>query len=565
MTPLERYKAELQEGLDNGTVPPFFTVESYQMFVEKYKEDGKTVRDRYESIARETGRLATELYGPYDWESKFFDYMWKGWLSPSTPLLANLGTNRGMPVSCSGQYVDDSIYGFYSARMETALLTQNGFGTSAYMGGIRPRGSSISRGGKANGAFPVFKGFAQDMAEVSQGGIRRGSWAGYIEVDHDDFDEIADYLLHHPDGFNVGWIFNDPFIERLTSGDKEAIARWKKILKVRLVTGRGYMYFGDKVNRQNPPMYAEHGLSVKNSNLCTEVSLHSDADHTFTCVLSSLNIAFYDDWKDTDLVEDSIVFLDCVCEAFLRQADGVLGLENAVRFTQKSRALGLGALGWHTYLQEHSISMESLEAHMLNTYIFKTIRERAQQSSEKMASIAGEPEWCVGYGVRNTHLLAVAPNMSTGVICGGVSQGIEPIVTNAYTQNTAAGEMLRVNPTLKRIMEERGVYSKQTINDIIANVGSVQHVDWLDDHEKEVFRTAFEIDQMVLLRLASSRQRYIDQAQSINLFFSATESPKVISDVHKAAMLDPYIKSLYYLRSQAGVKARNGECVACAD
>lgn len=560
---LKQLKAELILGQHFNTIPEFFTIESYQMFMDKYVEEGKTPLDRYSEIAAVLGKIATELYGFNEWDQKFFDYMWKGWLSPSTPLLANLGTNRGMPVSCSGQYVDDSIFGFYSARMEAALLTQNGFGTSAYMGGIRPRGSAISRGGKANGALPVFTGFAQDMKEVSQGGIRRGSWAGYIEVDHPDFDEVADYLERHPDGFNVGWIFNDGFIERLQAGDKDALERYKKVLKIRLVTGRGYMYFADKVNRQNPPMYTERGLRVLASNLCTEVALAADQEHTFTCVLSSLNVAEYDEWKDTNLVEDAIVFLDCVCEAFIRQAEGVVGLENAVRFTKKSRALGLGALGFHTYLQEHSIPFESMEAHMLNANIFKTIRERAQQSSEKMASIAGEPEWCEGYGVRNTHLMAVAPNMSTAIICGGVSQGIEPIVTNVYTQNTAAGEMLRVNPTLRKLMEERGVLNKQTLNDIIANTGSVQHVDWLNDHEKEVFRTAFEIDQYAILRLASSRQRYIDQAQSINLFFSATESPKVISDVHKAAMLDPYIKSLYYLRSQAGVKARNGECTVC--
>lgn len=546
-----------------GEAPDWMTTGGFQMFTSKISYKGETPRSRYETIAVTLGDIATELYGYDSWSSKFFDIIWKGWLSPSTPVLSNVGTDRGLPVSCSGSYVEDSIYGFYSSRLEAAILTQNGFGTSAYMGNIRHRGADISRGGKALGPLPVFNGFKQDMAEVSQGGVRRGSWAGYIEVDHPDFDEIADELFNRPDGLNIGWLVSDAFIDRLKAGDKEAGRIYGKIMKIRAVTGKGYMWFTDKVNRQNPPMYAEHGLSVKASNLCSEIALHSDEDHTYTCVLSSLNLTYWDEMKDTDAVRVATVFLDAVAELFMRDARKIKGLEKAVRFTEKSRALGLGVMGLHTLFQNNGLPFESLKAHMLNTEIFSTIRERAEEASKWMASVAGEPEWCKGYGLRNTHLMAVAPTMSTALLCGGVSQGIEPIVANVYNQNSAAGDILRVNPTLLEVMKERGVYSQETLRSISNDAGSVRKVTWLTDEEKEVFKTAFEINQEAILRMASVRQKYIDQGQSLNLFFSADEDPKYISDIHKQAMLDDNIKALYYMRSQAGVDPSKGACVAC--
>lgn len=550
-----------------GKVPDWYTTGGYQMFMEKYTLPGQTLQERYWQVAETAGKLADEMYGKFpggtEWSEEFFGIMWRGWLSPSTPVLANLGTDRGMPVSCSGGYVDDSIHGFYTARHETAMLTKYGFGSSAYMGAIRKRGSEISAGGKASGSLPVFLGFVQDMRDVSQGNVRRGSWAGYIEVDHGDFHEVADHLLNNPDDFNIGWIVPNSFIERLGKGDREAIQRYQKIMKIRKITGKGYMLFIDKVNEQNPDTYKDRGLEVKASNLCSEISLHSDEDHTFTCVLSSMNLRFYDDWKDTNAVELGIIFLDCVAEAFLRQATGIPGFERAIRFTEKSRALGLGTMGFHTYLQDRMIAIESMQAHSINLEMYKRIREQAEKATEWMASVAGEPEWCKGYNRRNTHLLAIAPNMSTALICGGVSQGIEPVVANVFNQNTAAGEIQRINPSLLKVMKERGVYNKKTINEIVDAKGSILGVDWLTDEEKLVFRTAFEVDQMALLRLASARQKYVDQGQSLNLFFAAEEDPKYISQIHRAAAEDPRIKALYYMRSQAGVQASKDDCVAC--
>jgi ribonucleoside-diphosphate reductase alpha chain len=276
-----------------------------------------------------------------------------------------------------------------------------------------------------------------------------------------------------------------------------------------------------------------------------------------------MNLAKYDEWKDTDAVFVATVFLDAVASEFIRVGKNKRGLEKAVRFTEKSRALGLGTLGFHTYLQMQKLPFESLEAHMLNIQIYKKFGEDAKKASSWMAEEFGEPEWCEGYGVRNTHNIAIAPNLSSAVLCGSVSQGIEPMYENVFVQGGAAGEMDRINPVLIDVMKACGVYNEQTLDDIVNNNGSVQHVPWLSEHEKLVFKTAFEIDQTVIIRLASARQKYIDQAQSINLFFDAKEDEEYISKIHEMAFKDPYIKSLYYIRSKAGVQASKDTCFAC--
>lgn len=553
----EQYSAERKRLQAAGEVPDWYITPGYQMFMEKYVEKGKTLKQRYERIAEYAGEIANDLYGENDmrpWADQFFEAIWKGWLSPSTPVLANLGTDRGMAVSCTGNYVDDSIYGFYSSRLEAAVLTKHGFGTSSYLGDIRPRGTAYGDNGKANGTLPVFKGFVQDMDDTSQGATRRGAWAGYIEADHDDFDEVCDYLYNNPNSLNIGWNITNAFIERLKSGDADTIRRYQKILKTRAVTGKGYLWFIDKVNEQNPPSYAANGLSVKASNLCSEIALHSDDEHSFSCVLSSLNLAKWEEWKDTDLITIATIFLDCIAEDLIRRGSKVKGMENVVRFTEKSRALGLGVMGYHTLLQQKRIPFDSAEAMHLNEEIFGRIRNDARIASMWMGAKAGYPEWA-GELFRNSHLMAIAPTMSTALLVGGVSQGIEPLVANVFNQASAAGEMSRINPVLMDVMKERGVYNQQTIDNLIDHQGSVQHVDWLDEHEKEVFKTAYEINQEAIIEQASARQKFIDQGQSLNLFFKSDESPAYISKIHKQAMLDPYIKGLYYMRSLAGVQA----------
>lgn len=405
--------------------------------------------------------------------------------------------------------------------------------------------------------------------------VRRGSWAGYLPIDHADFGEVSDLLEKEPDDLNIGWNVSDDFIQRLNDKDKDAITRFKKALKIKMVTGKGYFFFPDKANRKLPEYYP---IPVKASNLCSEIILPSDEQHTFTCVLSSMNVAKYDEWKDTDAIFTATVFLDCVASEFIERARGIAGLENAVRFTEKARALGLGVAGFHTYLQSKGIPLDSLEAVYFNQELFEKLDDESYEASMWMQEKWGSAPWAQEYqdkhanqdgtphAPRNCSRLAVAPTKSTALIMGGISEGINPDPAFVYTQNTAGGEVARISPILLEVMKSKGVFNKGTVQDIIDNFGSVQHVDWLTEEEKKVFRTAFEYDQKVLVRLASQRAKYLDQWQSLNLFFAAGEDPKYIADVHKTAFEDENILALYYVYSRAGVQASKdrAECEACS-
>lgn len=560
----KKLSEERKELQSKGLVPEWMSTAGYQLFKEKYEYDTKGQSFKGQA-ARIAETAAKHTPNPEYWAPKFFNLIWKGWLSCSTPVLANMGTDRGLPVSCSGQYIGDSIHEFYSNLLETAVLTKNGFGTSGYLGDIRPRGTKISVGGKASGVVPVFKTYVQAMRDVAQGTARRGAWAGYLPLDHGDFDELCDYLKEHPDDLNLGWNVSDSFIAAMNAGDQDSIRRYQKALKTKMLTGKGYFFFPDKVNRKVPIPYKDKNLEVKSSNLCCEISLFQDEEHTYTCVLSSLNLTYYDDWKDTDAIFTATVFLDCVASEFIEKAKDIPALEKAVRFTRKGRALGLGVCGFHTYLQKKSLAFESLEAMFFNNNFFKEMSFKTLEASKWMAENWGEPEWTTGYGLRNTHRMAIAPTMSTALIMGGCSQGIEPIIGNAFIQSSAGGESERINPVFLDLMKERGKYSKKAIREIAENYGSVQNLDWLSEHEKLVFRTAFEINQEVIIRLAAQRQRHLDQAQSLNLFFSAEESEEYISHIHRLAFENEYIHSLYYVRTQVGIAGASDKegCVAC--
>lgn len=539
----------------------WFTSQGWSMFKHKYWVIGEDYfLGRAQNIAKTAAR---HLKNPEHWEPKFFELIWNGWMSCSTPVLANMGTTRGFCVSCSGQYIGDGIDQFYTNLHEAAMLSKKGFGTSSYLGDIRPRGSKISSGGTALGAYPVFEDFVTMASKVSQGGIRRGSWAGYVPMMHGDFQEVYDFIYDKPDEVNVGWNWYDKDTENMNAGDPETDARMKKVLKLRAVQGKGYMCFPDKANRLAPQMYKDKGLTIKSSNLCAEIFLHQDEDHTYTCVLSALNISKYNEWKDTDAIKTATVFLDCVVSEFLDQAKDTPGMEKAINFTKKGRALGLGVCGYHTYLQQEMLPFESLEAMMFNNILFKSIDDQSLEASQWLAKEYGEPEWCEGYGVRNTHRTACMPTMSTAAIMGGVSQGIEPMLGACFIQSTGGGgEEERINPVFLALMKKRGKYNRKNVTAIMDDYGSVRSQDWLTDEEKLVFKSAYEINQEVILRKASQRQRYIDQGQSLNLFISADESEGYITYLHRIAIEDPYIKSLYYLRSQSGVEASKG-CIAC--
>lgn len=550
---------------EQGLVPEWYSTGGYQMFKDKYEYEtnGRSVRGQFERIAKTAAKHLKGTKFHKKAEQKFFDMFWNGWLSPSTPVLANMGTTRGLPVSCSGSSIDDSIDGFYKNRHETAMLTKFGFGTSSYLGDIRARGTPISKGGKASGVVPVFKGHVQDMRDVAQGTSRRGAWAGYLEIDHGDFDELADHIMAEPDDANIGWIIKDSFIAKLDAGDADSIRRFQKAMKMKMITGKGYFCFIDKINAKRPQMYVDQGLFVKASNLCDEITLFADMNHTFTCVLSSINVAKWDEIKGTDTIYWATIFLDCVASELIEMGSTIPGLEKAVRFTQKGRALGLGQCGFHTLLQSKMIPFEGFDAHMLSTSIAAEIDKESLRASQDLAKELGEPEWCKGYGVRNTHRIAIAPTKSTALLMGGVSEGINPDPAMTYTQNTSAGDVDRVNPELLKLMKSKGVYSKKNIAQITEKQGSVQHVDWLSDDEKAVFKTAFEINQKAIIRMASARGKYVDQWQSLNLFFAADETPGWIAEVHSEAFHDTNILGLYYIYTQAGVQASKGECEAC--
>ena len=557
----EGLSAERKQLQKLGGLPQWYTTQAWQMFKEKYLVDGEfAVYGRHRKIAK---TLAAYMPDLEVWEKKFFEVMWDGILSPASPALGNTGTTKGMPVSCSGQFVGDSVEDFYRGLFETAVLSKYGFGCSAEFSSIRPRGTPISRGGEANGPIPVIEDFFTCAAKISQGGSRRGSTAAYIDIEHKDFPEAVESLEVAPDGKNYGWVVRDSFIEKLKNGDPDAEARFQKVVHVKLITGKGYFFFVDKANRHRPQMYKDHGLDVKASNLCTEIMLHSSSEFTFSCILSSLNLVHWDRIKTSDAVFVSMVFLDCLCSYFIDVSEGVDGLEKVREFTRKGRAVGLGVMGFATYLQQKKIPYAGLEAQFLNDEIFQHIHDETLRASKWLAEIHGEPEWCKGYEVRNTHRTAVAPTKSTSLLMGGVSESVFPDPAYVFDAGSAVGELRRITPVIYELMKERGVYSKETIQDIINHVGSVQHVDWLSPEEKMVYLTAFEIPQSVLMRYASQRQKHLCQGQSLNFFVPEDGSEEVVSELLSDVFLDENILSQYYIYSRSGVVVKD-ECLACA-
>ncbi len=544
-----------------GSLPDWYTTQGWQMFKSKYAVEGEdAVRGRHRTIAK---TLARHMVGrEAEWEERFFDLMWRGVLSPASPALANTGTDRGMPVSCSGQVVGDSVDSFYKGLHETASLSKYGFGTSVDFSSIRPRGSKVSNGGKANGAVPVIEDFFICASKISQGGSRRGSVAAYLDIEHPDWDEAIDGLESTPDGKNYGWVLKDSFIDKLKAGDKEANRRFSRALYVKMVTGKGYLFFVDKANRARPQMYKDLGLEIKASNLCSEIVLHSSDDLSFSCILSSLNLLHWDKIKESSAVFDSTVFLDCLVSEFLEKSEGIPGLEKVREFTRLGRAIGLGVMGFGTYLQEKRIPYGSLEAQFLNQDIFEHLQKESLRASQWLAQEYGEPEWCKGYGVRNTHRTAVAPTKSTSLLMGGVSESVFPDPGMVFDAGSSVGDLRRIPPAIYELMKERGVYSKETLDDIVEHIGSVQHVDWLTEEEKAVFLTAFEIKQDIILRYASQRQRYICQGQSLNFYVAEDSAETEVSKLLSEAVLDENILGVYYVYSRSGVVVKD-ECLAC--
>lgn len=558
----EKLSLERKQLQELGRLPLWYTTQGWQMFKQKYQVPGEAaVYGRHLKIAH---TLAKHMKGrELEWEQKFFNELWDGVLSPSSPALANTGTNRGMMVACSGQDIQDSVPSFYEGLKETALLSQQGFGTSANFSKIRPRGSKISKGGKANGAVEVINDFFTAVSKISQGGARRGSIGAYLDIEHGDWDEACDSLAHDHNGKNYGWIIKDSFIDRLKANEPEANRRWIKAVYTKLITGKGYIFKVDTANRHRPQMYKDWGLFIEATNLCTEIMLHSSEMLTYSCILASLNLVHWDRIQNSESVFIATVFLDCLCSEFIEKSVGIIGLEKVREFTLKGRAIGLGVMGFHTYLQMNNIPYESLDAQFLSTKIAKHLHDESLRASQWLAKEYGEPEWCKGHGVRNTHRTAYAPTKTTALLMGGVSESWFPDPGLIYDAGSSVGELRRITPVFYELMKSRGVYNEETIQSVIDKLGSGQHLDWMGEHEKVVFKNAFEMQQMVLLRHASLRQKWTCQGQSLNFYVPEDGSEDLIAELLTAVLLDENILSQYYIYSRSGVVVKD-ECVACS-
>jgi len=554
----------------SGEAPQWLTDEGFKTISNGYLLENETPKEMYRRVAK----AAASYYSNKEYyEERFFDIMWKNWLCPATPILSNSGSNRGLPISCNSIHCDDSIDSIFEKNHELAILSKNGAGVGIYLGDVRGRGAKIKNNGSSEGIIPWAKVFDSTTLAVSQGSTRRGASALYLPVEHTDIQEFLNIRKATGDinrrclNIHQAACVSDNWMNSMLEGDKEKRSTWEEILKNRVESGEPYLFFSDNVNKNNPECYVKNNLSVKTSNICSEIVLFTDPEHTFVCCLSSLNLVRWEEWKDTDTVNLTVRFLDAVLSEYIEKTKNIKGMEAARRSAIKGRAIGIGVLGWHTLLQEKSLSFDNFETMQLNAQIFRSIHAKGNEETQKLAQELGEPEWCKGFNRRNTHLFACAPTVSNSTISGGYSAGIEPISANVFIQKSAKGTFIRKNKTLENLLISKNQNTPEVWKSINEYSGSVQHLKFLSDHEKEVFLTARELNQHAIVKLAAQRQRWIDQSQSVNLFFAQNSSPKYIHEVHIGAW-KAGLKTLYYMRSDGVLRSdlafrSEDECKAC--
>lgn len=535
--------------------------ESEQMLNRGYLLKGETVEG---AIDRITTAAAKRLYKP-ELIPAFKEMITKGWISFSSPVWANMGTQRGLPISCFNVHVPDHIEGITHKLGEVIMQTKIGGGTSGYFGELRHRGTAVTDNGKSSGAVSFMKLFDTAMDVVSQGGVRRGAFAAYLDIDHGDIEEFLNIKeIGSPiQNLFIGVCVPDYWMQDMIDGDMDKRKIWAKVLESRQKKGLPYIFFTDNVNRNKPQVYKDSGAVINASNLCSEIMLPSTADESFICCLSSMNLELYDEWKDTDAVKLAIYFLDAVLSEFIEKTEGNYYLSSARKFALRHRALGLGVLGYHSYLQKNMIPFESMEAKMFNARAFKQIQEQSIQASKELANIYGEPEMLKGYGMRNTTTMAIAPTTSSSAILGQTSPGIEPFASNYYKAGLAKGNFMRKNKYLAKLLEEKGLDNEDVWREIMLNHGSVQHMKELSQTEKDVFKTFKEISPMEIITQAGQRQQYIDQAQSLNLNIPASLAIKDVNNL----MIEAWklgVKTLYYQRSQSVSKELMVNFVTCS-
>lgn len=568
---------------NSGQAAEWMTAEAFQMLSNGYLQPGETPRDAYMRVAQTIGPLVNIP------SHVFFDIMWKNWLCPSSPVLSNTGTDN-LPISCFASYFPDDSHGIGTKLVEQMMLTKFGGGCGAYFGDLRPKGSPISRGGKSDGIVPFLKMLEITVEGTKQGATRRGSVAAYLPFEHGDIEEFID--IRKPTGdltrrclsvsFHNAVTITDESMQAIKNGDPKARALWNKVMTGRVETGEPYIMFTDNANKNCPENYRG---KIKTSQLCSEINAPISEDETFVCCLSSLNLARYREWQNwicpytgLSLVELSIYFLDGVITLFANQTkntDKFPGIEAAHNFAVNHRMLGLGVLGWHTLLQQEQIPFASFQAMMLNSEIFGKMRSESDRATLKLGELYGECKETLGTGRRNTATLAVAPTMSNSVLSGGISQGIEPITANLFVQKSAKGNFIKKNPLLEKFLREEGLDTSEVWDQINKDMGSIRNTKGISDHMKSVFLTAREIDQYSIVQQASQRQQFIDQSQSVNLFFSLPSSnmdrlkvAKYINDVHLTAW-ELGVKSLYYLKTGSPIKGQSlivdkeSSCLSC--
>jgi ribonucleoside-diphosphate reductase alpha chain len=517
-------------------------------FLERgYLEEGETPEQRIQDIADKAQALLDDMSGFAD---KFVDYMSKGFYSLASPIWSNFGRKRGLPISCFGSYIPDDMEQILYKIGEVGTMSKLGGGTSAYFGDVRGRGAPISSGGAATGVHHQLTVFDSLINYVSQGNVRRGSFAAYLPIDHADIEE---FLKIRSEGnsiqdLSIGVCVTDEWMKSMLEGDKEKRKVWGTVIKKRFESGYPYIFFTDNANNNAPQMYKDKGLKIHASNLCTEIFLSTGEDESFVCDLSSLNLEKWDEIAETDAVETLVYFLDAVMSEFIIKTEGDKFMRAPRKFAINQRALGVGALGWHSLLQSKMIPFESMEAKMINNQIWSTIRTKADAATVELAKIFGEPFMLEGYGRRNSTTLAIAPTTSSSFILGQASPSIEPLNSNYFVKDLAKGKFTYKNPHLEKLLKEKGRNDQETWKDVLTHGGSVQHLDFLTQEEKDIFKTFGEISQKEIVIQAAQRQKYIDQGQSLNLMIPPTAKPKDVNELLIFAW-EQGIKSLYYQRS----------------
>jgi len=544
----------------NERKPYYWLTKESQAFLQSgYIPKNSSGEERVIEIAKN----AEKILNIEGFAEKFEGYMSKGYYSLSSPVWANFGLDKGLPISCFGSYIEDTTESIVWTNAEVGMMSKYGGGTSGYFGKIRGRGKPITNNGHSGGSFPFLKKFETTIDVISQGSTRRGQFAGYQDIEHDDIEE---WLEIHSEGNPIqlmyyGVVIGDEWFKNMIEGDRKKRRIWAKVLQQRAETGVPYIMFRDNVNKVKPSVYKDSDIHA--SNLCSEIMLPSKEDESFVCCLSSMNLETYDEWKDTDAVEYLTYFLDAVMTEFIHKTYGDHFMFRANMFASRHRALGLGVLGWHSLLQSKMIPFDSMDAMMLNAEVFKLIQDKTKEASKDLAKIFGEPEMCRGTGYRNTTTMAIAPTKSSAFILGQVSASIEPIKSNYYVKDLAKMKVTYKNPKLEQYLKLQDKNIPEVWESILVRDGSVQHLDFMPDHAKEVFKTFSEISQLSIIQQAAQRQKFIDQGQSLNLMIHPKTPTKDVNKLYITAW-ELGIKSLYYQHSVSAAQEFNRDLLECS-